>query len=178
MIMKRLRNTLMSLAMLLLLLVSVITPVAANGENGEPNGIPEPEPPPAGPQGSTYDGYEGQFLVIVCGSYAGYDWAEEWQRGTTLAETVSQVGTCYACSGTNYPCPGTNYKIEIPEGTVVEGYYPGQGRVICLEVKVVNGHLFFSPSLKLSQPATIYELVDGEWVEVMSFSQVLNGEAK
>ena len=94
MILKRLRNTLMSLAMLLLLLVSVITPVAANGENGEP----EPEPPPAGPQGSIDDGYNGQFLVIICGSYDGYDWAEEWQQGTALAEPVSQVGTCSIAS--------------------------------------------------------------------------------
>ena len=166
MIMKRLRNTLMSMVMLLLLLVSVITPVAANGENGEPNGVPEPEPPPARPQGSIDDGYNGKFLVIICGSYDGYDWTEEWQQGTALAEPVSQVGTCSTC----FACPVTTYKIEIPEGTVVEGYYPAQGRVVFLEVKISDGHLFFSPSLKLSRPATIYELVDGEWVEVLSFS--------
>ena len=172
MIMKRLRSALMSMAILLLLLVSVITPVAANG-NGE-NGNGEPEPPPAFPQGSIDDGYNGKFLVIICGSYDGYDWAEEWQQGTALAEPVSQVGTCSTC----FACPVTTYKIEIPEGTVVEGYYPAQGRVVFLEVKISDGQLYFSPNLKLSQPATIYKLVDGKWVEVLSFSQVLNGEAK
>jgi len=164
---KRIGSIVLAIVAILLLLVIGLTPVAAhyNNFNGNGNGAPPG-------QGNTYDGYAGQFLVIVCGPpfYSGYKWVEEWQHGKTLAEPVSQVGTCCAS-------PGTEYKIEIPAGTVVSGYYPGQGRVIHLEVKCVGGQLYFSPNLKLSQPATLYKLVDGEWVEVLSFTQVLNGKA-
>ena len=173
MIMKRLRSTLMSVAILLLLLVIVMTPVTAN-YNGElpPEPPPEAEPPPV--SHDTNGGHEGKFLVIICASHDTYDWVEEWQHGMTLAESVSQVGTCSTCVA----CPTTTYMIEIPEGTVVEGYYPAQGRVVFLEIKVSDGHLSFSPNLKFSQPATLYEMVDEEWVEVLSFSEVLDGEAR
>ena len=167
---KKTGSIVLVIATILFLLFIVVTPSAANGG---PNGNHAFQP--VKPGGSA-DGYEGQFLVIICGSSAGYDWVEGWPWGTTLAEPVSQVGTCYICPGNRYPCPGTEYKIEIPEGTVVGGYYTGQGRVVSLEVKIVDGHLYFSPNLRLSQPAILYKLVDGEWVEVLSFTEVLNGK--
>ena len=83
---------------------------------------------------------------------------------------------CYGYA-TRPPYPETTFKIEIPAGTVVEGYYPGQGRVIYLEIKCIGGQLYFSPNLKFSQPATLYQLVDGEWVEVLTFTQVVDGNA-
>jgi len=161
-----------AIAIILLLLVVVVTPIVAN-TNGDDGG-PWQNPTSSG-QGNTYDGYAGQFLVIACGSHAGYGWVEDWVHGKTLAGPVSQVGTCYCCA--RFPCPGTVYKIEIPAGTIVSGYYPGQGRVISLEIKCVDGQLYFSPNLKLSQPATLYQLVDGKWVKVLSFTEVLNGKA-
>ena len=143
------------------------TAALANGNN---NSLP---PSHLGPgQGNPYDRYGGQFLVILCGPYAGYNWVESWQNGKTLAEPVSLIGTCYWGNGTTH-----TYKIEIPAGTVISGYYPGQGSVIYLEITCVEGQLYFSPNLKLSQPATLYMLVDGEWVEVLSFTQVLDGKA-
>jgi hypothetical protein len=165
----------LAIAITLLLLVIAVTPIFAwippnpDGDNGGPG-----NPTPSG-QGNTYDGFVGKFLVIMCGSFASYGWVEEWQHGKTLAEPVSKEGTCYCCA--RFPCPGTVYKIEIPAGTVVSGYYPGQGRVIHLEVKCVDGQPYFSPNLKLSQPATLYQLVDGKWVKVLSFTEVLNGKA-
>jgi len=161
---KRIGSIVLAIVAILLLLVIGVTPIAAqNGYNGNNTGAP-----PGGGQGSRPDAYGGQFLVIMCGSHAGYNWVGSWQQGTTLAEPVSQVGTCYAS-------PGTTYKIEIPAGTVISGYYGG--RVQQLEFRTVEGQFYFSPNLKLSQPATLYKLVDGEWVEVLSFTQVLNGKA-
>ena len=157
---KRIGSIVMAIVIVLLLLVIAVTPIAAqfnnhtNHGNGNGNGAPPG-------QGNTYDGYAGQFLVIICGPpfYSGYKWVEEWQHGKTLAEPVSQVGTCYAS-------PGTEYKIEIPAGTVVSGYYPGQGRVIHLEVKCVGGQLYFSPNLKLKTSLPFYSPYSGVVIRV------------
>jgi len=163
---KRIGSIVLAIVIILLLLVIGVTPIAANTPPPNGNGAP------GGGQGNTYGGCAGKFLVIMCGSYAGYNWVESWQHGKTLAEPVSQVGTCYA--------PGTKYKIEIPAGTEITGYYSWGGiplKAHFLEIKCVDGKLYFSPNLKLSQPAILYQLVDGEWVEVLSFTQVLNGKA-
>ena len=163
---KRIGSIVLAIVIILLLLVIGVTPIAATG-NGEPNGDNCDGAPGGGPCG-TFCAYAGQFLAGVCGSYAGYNWVGGWQQGNTLAGPVSQVGTCY-CS------PGTTYKLEIPEGTVIEGYYGG--RVNHIEFWIIGGQLYFSPNLKLSQPATLYKLVDGEWIEVLTFTQVLSGKA-
>lgn len=163
---KRIGSIVLAIVIILLLLVIGVTPIAAtfNGEpNGNNNGVP-----PGGGQGSGYDAYGGQFLAIMCGSYAGYNWVGGWQQGNTLAGPVSQVGTCYAS-------PGTTYKLEIPAGTVITGYYGG--RVNFIEMRIIGGEFYFIPNLKLSQPATLYKLVDGEWIEVLTFTQVLSGKA-
>ena len=160
---KRVGSIVLAIVIILLLLVIGVTPIAATFNGNNLNGAP-----PGGGQGNPYGNYGGQFLVIMCGAHAGYNWVESWQQGATLAGPVSQVGTCYAS-------PGTTYKIEIPAGTVISGYY--SGRVQHLEFRIVEGQFYFSPNLKLSQPATLYKLVDGEWVEVLSFTQVLNGKA-
>jgi len=166
---KRIGSIVPAIVIILLLLVIVLAPVVASGQNNL-NG-----PVNCGPQGSnTYGRCAGKFLVIMCGpSYACYNWVEGWQQGTTLAEPVSQVGTCYAS-------PGTEYKLEIPAGTKITDYYSAGGipfKAHFIEFKIIAGEFYFSPNLKLSQPATLYKLVDGEWVEVLSFTQVLNGKA-
>ena len=163
---KRIGSIVLAIVIILLLLVIGVTPIAAtfNGNNkGAPGG--------GGGTGGLPQG--GQFLVVMCGSWQNYSWVEGWQQGTTLAEPVSQVGTCYAS-------PGTTYKLEIPAGTEITGYYSWGGiplKAHFIRFSIVEGQLHFSPNLKLSQPATLYKLVDGEWVEVLSFTQVLNGKA-
>lgn len=156
------RASIVIIAVTILFLIAIgITPVTVmakkiGGQDGRGGGPGDP--------------CAGQFKVIMGTSTDCYRWVEGWQQGKTLAEPVSLVGTCYAS-------PGTEYKIEIPEGTVVEGYYPTQQRPIHLEIKIVSGQLHFSPNMKLSQPATLYKQVDGEWVEELSFTEVLNGKA-
>jgi len=167
--MKLIRTGIKALAIVSILILLAIG-VTSNPAMGQENGNHINGAPIMGGPGSPDGGYAGKFLVILCPSFEGYSWVEDWQHGTTLAEPVSLVGTCYAS-------PGSAYKIEIPEGTVVSGYYSGQGRVTFLKVAVVDGQLYFSPNLKLSQQATLYKLVDGEWVEVLTFTQVLNGKA-
>jgi len=169
---KRIGTTSLAIVIVLLSLVIVVTPIAAQINNlnnhGNGNGAP-----PGGGQGSGSDAYGGQFLVIMCGSQAGYNWVESWQQGTTLADSVSQVSTCYSSLG-------TEYKLEISAGTKITGYYSAGGiplKAHFIEFAVIEGQLHFSPNLKLSQPATLYKLVDGEWVKVLSFTQVLNGKA-
>ena len=169
---KRIGTTSLAIVIVLLLLVIGLTPVAAqfNNFNNTGNGLGGP---PGGGQGSRSDAYGGQFLVIMCGSHAGYNWVGSWQQGTTLAEPVSQVSTCYSSLG-------TEYKLEIPAGTEITCYYSWGGiplKAHFIEFTVIEGQLHFSPNLKLSQPATLYKLVDGEWVEVLTFTQVLNGIA-
>ena len=162
---KRIGSIVLAIVIILLSLVIALTPIAAdNGPNGDGNATP-------GGQGNVC---AGKFLVTMCGSsYACYSWVEGWQQGTTLAEPVSQVSTCYSSLG-------TEYKLEIPAGTEITGYYSAGGiplKAHFIEFTVIEGQLHFSPNLKLSQPATLYKLVDGEWVEVLSFTQVLNGKA-
>ena len=126
--------------------------------------------PPAGPPANgNPDCCAGKFMATMCNtSRVCYNWVEGWQQGKTLAEPVSQIGTCYGS-------PGTDYKLDIPEGTVIEGYFGGKASYI--QMQIIGGEFYFSPNLKLSQPATLYKLVDGEWVKVLSFTQVLNGKA-
>ena len=162
---KRIGSIVTAIVIILLLLVIGVTPIAATG-SGNGNGINGA--PPGGGLGGAFDAYGGQFLANVCGSYGGYNWVGGWQQGNTLAGPVSQAGTCY-CS------PGTTYKLEIPEGTVISGYYGG--RVNFIEMRIIGGEFYFIPNLKLSQPATLYKLVDGEWIEVLTFTQVLSGKA-
>jgi len=162
---KRIGSIVLAIVTVLLLLVIGVTPVAATF-NGNNNGAPGGGGTGGLPQG-------GQLLGVVCGSWQNYSWVEDWQHGKTLAEPVSQVGTCYAS-------PGTTYKLEIPAGTEITGYYSWGGiplKAHFIEFTVIEGQLHFSPNLKLSQPATLYKLVDGEWVKVLSFTQVLNGKA-
>lgn len=137
---------------------------------------PEPPPPePPSPPASFSDpsaGFAGQFLVVMCGwgSHAGYNWVEG-PKGKTLAKLVSQI--CHYC----FNGFSAYYKLEILEGTVVEGYYAGL-RVQELEFKIIGGEYYFSPaSVKFSKPVTLYQGIDGEWVEVLEFTQVLNGKA-
>ena len=162
---KKVGTPILAISMILLLLIITITmtmtPIEVAGLGNTSSA-----------RSDTYDG--GRFVVILCPSSAEYPWVEGWVRGTTLADPVSLIGICCVRSDS---WQATTYKIEIPEGTVVSGYYPGQGRVIYLEIKVVDGQLHFSPNLRLSQPATLYMLVDGEWVEVLSFTEILNGKA-
>ena len=169
---RKLACMLITIPLILLLLFIVVAPIATvdgtpnNHGNGNGNGAPSP--------GGGYDpgsgSYAGKFMVNLCGSYGSYSWVEPWQYGKTLAGPVSKVGTCYSSSG-------TTYKLEIPAGTVIEGYYAGQGRVNFLEIKCIGGELYFTPNLKLSQPATLYKLVDGEWIKVLTFTQVVDGKA-
>ena len=165
---KVLKSTSLVITLVLLLsLVAVMMPALglsaqAAVENGD-----EAEAPPAG--GTLFDGYAGKMCLIMCSStqHICSSWSEGW-RGNTLRDDVVLVANCYASSK-------TTYKLEIPAGTEVTGYYGG--RVQHLEFRVIEGKYHFSPDLKLSQPATLYELVDGEWVEVLSFTEVLNGNA-
>ena len=158
---KRIGITVLGIVMIFLLLVIGVTPIAASGNGGAGGG--------AGgwPQG-------GQFLVVLCGQWQQYPWVEPWQNGRTLADPVNQVGRCCCFS-----LP-TQYKLIIPAGTEITGYYSWGGiplKAHFIEFTVIEGQLHFSPNLKLSQPAILYKLVDGEWVEVLSFTQVLNGKA-
>ena len=162
---KKVGIPILAISMILLLLIITITitptPIAVAGNGNQTS-----------PPGDRHDG--GRFVVILCPSSTECGWVEGWVSGKTLACSVSLIGTCCVQSSS---WQAITYKIEIPEGTVVSGYYPGQGRVIYLEIKVVDGQLHFSPNLRLSQPATLYKLVDGEWVEVLSFTEILNGKA-
>lgn len=133
--------------------------------------IPLPSAPTVS-NGDPYDGFAGQFLVIMCGhsSHKGYNWVEGW-KGKTLAKPVSQI--CHYC----FNGFSAYFKLEIPEGTVVEGYYNSQ-RVQHLEFSIVEGEYCFSPAnINFSQPVVLYQGIDGEWVEVLKFTQVLNGKA-
>jgi hypothetical protein len=152
------------IVLLIILITMVITPLVAMaqpGAQGQGRGFAGPGNPCG-----------GRFRVLLFDSIGCYEWVEKWQQGKTLAEPVDQVGTCYVSMG-----QGVEYKIEIPEGTVVEGYYPTLKRAHHLQIKVAGGKLYFYPSLKFSQPATLYQQVDGEWVKVLSFTEVLNGQA-
>ena len=61
---KKIGSIVLVIATIVFLLFIGVTPIAANG-NGYENG---PQP---GKGGGLSDGYEGQFLVIICGSSAG-----------------------------------------------------------------------------------------------------------
>lgn len=131
----------------------------ARGYNGGSSGFSLPQ--------------SGMFLVAMCGHGTGYwqnyHWVEDFPHGKTLAEPVFQT-TTYRFNGFS-----ATYALAIPEGTEITGYYIPKANA--LDFKIVDGQFHISPSLKFSQPAKILELVDGEWVEVLSFTQVLNGKA-
>lgn len=57
----------------------------------------------------------------------------------------------------------------------IYNYYGGKGNWI--RVQMIGGEPYITPNLKLSQPATLYEKIDGEWVEILTFTQVLDGKA-
>ena len=170
----------LSIIVLVILLISTSsTPVfAALPPPGPPppgpGPDPDPSPSPNGGGGDVYGGYAGQFLVGMFGfgNHQGYKWVEDegWRYGKTLAEPVSQIATYY-----NWGFRAT-YKLEIPESTVVTGYW---GRKIFhLQFKLIGGEYCFSPRyLKFSKPVILYELVDDEWVEVLKFNQTSQGKA-
>ena len=168
---KVLKSTSLVITLVLLLsLVAVMmpalaSPAQATTENGRNNHAEEA--PPAG--GTPCDACGGKMCLTMCSSsqHICCPWSEGW-RGNTLRDDVVLVGDCYAS-------PKTTYKLEILAGTEVTGYYGG--RVQHLEFRVIEGKYHFSPNVKLSQPAILYELVDGEWVEVLSFTEVLSGNA-
>ncbi|MBA7623085.1 hypothetical protein ES703_30477 [subsurface metagenome] len=137
----------------------------------EARGYNLPPPAPSPSIGGAYDGFAGQFLVIMCGhgSHSGYNWVEG-PKGKTLAKPVSQI--CHYC----FNGFRAYYKLEMPEGTVVEGYYNSQ-RVQHLEFNIIEGEYHFSPAnIKFSQPVSLYQGIDGKWVKVLEFTQVLSGK--
>ena len=109
-----------------------------------------------------YEGTAGQFLVILFGEqcFAGFDVVDYKTIPQSLAEPVS------IDNGT--------YRIEIPESTVVS--LPGGFRASYFTLESTDP-LKFTPSggIDFSQPVTLSEMVDGEWVEVVSFTSIRSG---
>lgn len=125
-----------------------------------PRGYNAPPPPYMG-SGSPFDRFNGSYMVDMFrpSNAQGYKWVEGC-NGKTLAEPVRQVATSSFVT----------YGLEIPEGTIVEGYYGGRVQQFTLEI--VEGKFCFSPPTKFSKAATLYEL-DGEtWTEILRFDQV------
>jgi len=148
----------------------------------EPPPSPPPEPKPVPPPSYIDAGgwYYGDFMVRMFNdnSYEDYRWIEDTpekltyrgnpNRRNTLDEPVEQVATFYYNGR-------TTYKLMIAEGTVVEGYYGNFAWY--LEFKIINGQFWFSPALKFSNPAVLYQLEGEEWVEVLRFDQVVGHKA-
>ncbi len=130
---------------------------------------PPPPPKPALTCASEGDWYYGCFMVKIFNdnSYEDYNWSGIPRD--TLTEPVEQVATFYNFNGR------TTYKLMIPEGTTIKGYYGNWAWY--LEFRIIEGQFHFSPNLTLSQPASLYELVDGEWEEILTFNTVLSGKA-
>jgi len=118
-------------------------------------------PPPYVGSGTPFDQFNGQFMVDMFhpSNAQGYKWVEGC-NGKTLAEPVQQVATFSFVT----------YGLEIPEGTVIEGYWGARVQQFILEI--IEGKFCFSPPTKFSKAVTLYEL-DGEtWVEILRFDQV------
>lgn len=69
---------------------------------------------------------------------------------------------------------GYQYVLYMPDGTEITGYNGNElGNVF---ITVCNGVVtILPPWAQFSQPVTIYQVVNGELVELMTFSQVENG---
>jgi len=111
-------------------------------------------------------GVEGsQFLIVLFDDryYEGVAW-EDGQQSQTLGEPACVVGRDN----------GATYKLEIPEGTEVS--LPSGFHASYLEMTSFGN---FSPSqMDFSQPVTVSELVNEEWVEVASFTNIRGGVAQ
>jgi len=60
------------------------------------------------------------------------------------------------------------YRVDIPEGTSVPTW---------VDLRMMNGEIYFSPQCDFSQPVTLLKFVDGDWEEAVSFTKIRNGKA-
>ncbi len=103
------------------------------------------------------------------GSSAAYDWTPD-SNHSVLASDVSQEGTVY----------GVQYRILIEKGTAIRipSTYEGastQARYLMLLV-YPDGSLFIDTTWQtFSKPITVQKFVNGAWVEVTRFNQVIRG---
>jgi len=108
------------------------------------------------------DGF--QVMVATWNSHETYSWEGGYRDGHVLGEAIDQVGV-------NYPRP---LRLVIPAGTIVN-----EGGVVAstFSVKYQCGGLVFHPTnITFSNPVTVYEFVDGEWVELVVFTKIVHGQ--
>jgi len=60
------------------------------------------------------------------------------------------------------------YRVDIPEGTSVPTW---------VDLRMIDGEIYFSPQCDFSQPVTLLKFTDGVWEEVISFTKIRNGQA-
>jgi len=107
-----------------------------------------------------------RFVVTVAGNRHEWHWEGGFRDGRVLRDEVKQAGTVNGCS----------LLLVIPDGTIVNediargynlrfNYYHDR-----ITVKTEPSTLTFS------QTGTLYRLVDGDWEEVASFTELSNGQ--
>lgn len=81
--------------------------------------------------------------------------------------SISQIGSL----------GGHTLKVVIPEGTIVDN---GELDQFQFSVLMLHDKLKFGPTnfinVTFSNPVTVYELIDGEWVEIANFTLLKNGQ--
>ena len=106
-----------------------------------------------------------RFAVTVLGAYREYHWADGFTGGRILRDRVEQEGS-----------NDTHLKVEIPAGTVIN---ESGARAYELTLKCYQERITVETSpalLTFSEPAVISKLVDGEWVEVGSYTELADGQ--
>jgi len=124
--------------------------------------------------GSPMFGYLGKFLVIVNGNsqYHVANWVEDkaWLYGRTLAEDLCaewQVGW----GGEMH-----QFRLFIPEGTEINGM--ANMKAYAMDINIYMGRVTFPhvSYICFSQPVTLSEFIDGEWIVLLVFDQIVNGQ--
>jgi len=114
---------------------------------------------------SPYEGVGG-FLIILFNEkhYQGVTVVDWKAKPQVLAEPAS--------------VEGKGYRIDIPEGTGIS--LPNGFKASFLKLESISSNTAkFSPSqIDFTQPVILSELVDGEWIEVISFISIRGGTAQ
>jgi len=108
------------------------------------------------------------YLRVGQASYSqNYHWADGSTGGTTIRDDISQVGAIN----------GGQYRIDISAGTVITNYGNRSAGYLLFSMNG-GGPYFEQKNLDFSKPVVLYELENGTWVELLTFTAIVGGRAQ
>lgn len=125
----------------------------------KPRGHDLPPPPPPAPVEPPIQ----SFILYVQGGNESYpflktDPNDVWTVTDMLSCNVSQEGMLGRVL----------HRIDIPEGTSAPTW---------LDLRMIDGEIYFSPQCDFSQPVTLSRMTDMGWEEVATFTKIRSGKA-